>query len=234
MDAMKKKVLITGASGLIGSELVREFIERGYEIYGFDLKPNPDLKHPDYTFFKCDLSKEAQVKAAFKKIKALDVLINNAAKSNPTSGDFQNLSLKQWEDSTAINLTSFFLMIRASLPLLKKSQGSIINMSSTRHMMSEAHTELYTLAKGGVDALTRALAISLAHQVRVNSISPGWIADPKEKRKPQDHKQHPAGRVGRPADIASMALYLASAEAGFITGQDFVVDGGMTAKMIYT
>jgi NAD(P)-dependent dehydrogenase (short-subunit alcohol dehydrogenase family) len=231
---MKKKVLITGASGLIGSELVAEFIKRGHEVYGFDLKANPNLKHPDYTFIKCDLSKEAQVKAAFKKINSLDVLINNAAKANPMSGEFEHLSIKDWEDSLSINLTSFFLMIRASLPLLKKSQGSIINMSSTRHIMSEPHTELYTVAKGGVDALTRGLAISLAHQVRVNSISPGWIADPKEKRKPMDHKQHPAGRVGRPADIASMALYLASDEAGFITGQDFVVDGGMTARMIYT
>lgn len=231
---MKKKALITGASGLIGSELVREFIERGYEVYGLDLKDRPDMKHPDYTFFKCDLSKESQVKAAFKKIKSLDVLINNAAKANPESGEFHELTLKEWEENMGINLTSFFLMIRAAIPLLKKSQGSIINMSSTRHKMSEAHTELYTVSKGGVDALTRGLAISLAHQVRVNSISPGWIADPKEKRKPQDHKQHPAGRVGRPADIAAMALFLASEEAGFITGQDFVVDGGMTAKMIYT
>lgn len=231
---MKKKVLITGASGLIGSELVREFLDRGYEVYGFDLREKKDFKHPDYTFFKCDLSKEAQVKAAFKKIKSLDVLINNAAKANPENGEFQSLSLKDWEENIGINLTSFFLMIRASIPLLKKSHGSIINMSSTRHKMSEPHTELYTVSKGGVDALTRGLAISLSGQVRVNSISPGWIADPKEKRKPNDHKQHPAGRVGRPADIASMALYLASEEAGFITGQDFVVDGGMTAKMIYT
>lgn len=219
---------------VLSAQNLCENIERGHEVYGFDLKANPDLNHPDYTFFKCDLSKEAQVKAAFKKIKSLDVLINNAARANPESGEFQNLSLRQWEESLSINLTSFFLMIRASLPLLKKSQGSIINMSSTRHKMSEPHTELYTVAKGGVDALTRGLAISLAHQVRVNSISPGWIADPQEKRKPQDHKQHPAGRVGRPADIASMAIYLASEEAGFITGQDFVVDGGMTAKMIYT
>ena len=99
--------------------------------------------------------------------------------------------------------------------------------------MSEAHTELYTVSKGGVDALTRALAISLSGEVRVNSISPGWIANPKEKRKPSDHKQHPAGRVGIPSDIAGMAKFLASDAAGFITGQDFVVDGGMTAKMIY-
>ena len=230
---MKKKAIITGSSGLIGSELVREFLQNGYEVIGFDLKSNPDLKHPDYTFIKCDLSKEAQVKAAFKKIKSLDVLINNAAKANPESGEFQDLSLKDWETNIGINLTSFFLMIRASLPLLKKSQGSIINMSSTRHKMSEPHTELYTVAKGGVDALTRGLAVSLSGQVRLNSISPGWIADPKEKRKPSDHKQHPAGRVGRPADIAGMAIYLASEAAGFITGQDFVVDGGMTAKMIY-
>lgn len=230
---MKKKAIITGSSGLIGSELVREFLQNGYEVVGFDLKSTPDLKHPDYTFIKCDLSQETQVKAAFKKIKSLDVLINNAAKANPENGEFQDLSLKDWETNIGINLTSFFLMIRASLPLLKKSRGSIINMSSTRHKMSEPHTELYTVAKGGVDALTRGLAVSLSGEVRVNSISPGWIADPKEKRKPSDHKQHPAGRVGMPSDIAGMAKFLASDAAGFITGQDFVVDGGMTSKMIY-
>jgi NAD(P)-dependent dehydrogenase (short-subunit alcohol dehydrogenase family) len=231
---MKKNTLITGSSGLIGSETVREFLSRGHRVYGLDLKPNPSLKHPDYIFIKTDLSKEADIKKAFKKIKSLDVLINNAAISDPANSTLEKLSLKDWNFFLSINLTSVFLMVKEALPLLKKSNGSIINISSTRHLMSEPHTEIYTTSKGGIDALTRGLAISYAHQVRVNSISPGWIADPKEKRRPSDHSQHPVGRVGFPADISKMAGYLASEEAGFITGQDFVVDGGMTVKMIYT
>lgn len=231
---MKKIALITGSSGLIGSELVRKFISHGHFVYGVDLKEDPDQRHPDFEFIKCDLSSESQVKASFKKIKDLDVLINNAAISKPESGAFHELSLKDWEKFVGINLTSCFLMTRSSLPLLIKSKGNIINISSTRHKMSEPHTELYTTSKGGMDSLTRSLAISYSHQVRVNSISPGWIADPTEKRKAKDHKQHPAGRVGYPADISAMALFLASEEASFITGQDFVVDGGMTVKMIYT
>lgn len=234
MRAMKKTAIITGSSGLIGSEMAREFLSQGYAVLGFDLRPKTDFTYPDFTFVKCDLTQEKQVLRAFKKIKSLDVLINNAAKANPESPPVEKLTLAQWNKSLAVNLTSHFLMTRSALPLLKKSGGSIINISSTRHKMSEPLTELYTTAKGGMDALTRALAISLSHQVRVNSISPGWIADPTEKRKPRDHKQHPAGRVGRPSDIAAMALYLASEKAQFITGQDFVIDGGMTVKMIYT
>lgn len=230
---MKKTVLITGSSGLIGSKMRNEFLDQGYAVIGLDLSAD-SYQHPGYQFVKCDLSKEAQVKAAFKKIKTLDVLINNAAKADPECPPLEKLSLRDWNRSLEINLTSIFLMIRSALPLLKKSSGSIINISSTRHMMSEPHTELYTTAKGGIDALTRGLAVSLAHEVRVNSISPGWIADPQEKRKPSDHKQHPVGRVGWPSDIAAMALFLASEKSGFITGQDFVVDGGMTVKMIYT
>lgn len=231
---MKKTAIVTGSSGLIGSELVREFLNSGHKVYGFDLKPHSDLNHPDFVFIKCDLSSEKDILKAFKQIKSLDVLVNNAAISNPVNSDFEKMSLNDWNKNMSINLTANFLMIRSSLPMLRKSKGSIINISSTRHKMSEASTELYTTAKGGMDALTRGLAVTYSGQVRVNSVSPGWIADPKEKRKPSDHKQHPAGRVGRPSDIAKMALYLASEEAGFITGQDFVVDGGMTVKMIYT
>lgn len=231
---MKKTAIISGSSGLIGSEMVREFLADGYEVLGFDLKPLTDLNHPNFTFVKCDLSSEKDVKNAFKKLNSLDVLINNAAIADPESPKIETMTLAQWNKSLAVNLTGNFLMVRSALPLLKKSKGNIINISSTRHKMSEPHTELYTTAKGGMDALTRALAVSYAHEIRVNSISPGWIADPTEKRKPSDHKQHPVGRVGLPADIAKMALYLASDAAGFITGQDFIVDGGMTVKMIYT
>ncbi len=228
-----KTCLITGSSGLIGSEICREFLNHGFEVIGLDIKPNKDLKHPHFLFIKTDLTHEQEIISAYTKLDRLDVLINCAAKANPVQKKFHLLSLKEWRNLLAINLDSYFLMTKHALPLLQKSKGSIINISSTRHIQSEASTEAYTAGKGAVDALTRALAISYGPKVRVNSISPGWINDPKEKLKKKDHEQHPAGRVGIPSDIASMAFYLAGDGAEFITGQDFVVDGGMTAKMIY-
>lgn len=228
-----KHCLVTGSSGLIGSEIVREFLAAGFEVFGLDQRPNPELEQPGFTYLKGDVSKEASIKKALAKIPRLDVLINNAAKANPVNSPLEKLTLKDWEKGLSVDLTSVFLLTKHSLSKLKKSRGSIINVSSTRHQMSEPHTEIYSAGKGGVDALTRAMAVSLSGKVRVNSISPGWIADPNSKLKPRDHAQHLAGRVGRPSDIASLALYLASDAAGFITGQDFIVDGGMTVKMIY-
>lgn len=228
-----KTCLITGSSGLIGSEIVREFLAQGFRVVGLDLKDNPDLRHPDYTFIRTDIGNEVQVKKALSRVKSLDVLINNGAKAAPENTRLEKMKLTEWEKYLTVNLTSVFLLTKASIPLLRKTSGCIINMSSTRHLMSEPHTEIYTTAKGGMDALTRALAISLAGEIRVNSVSPGWIADPAEKLKKSDHEQHPVKRVGRPADIAKMCLYLAGDAAGFITGQDFVVDGGMSVKMIY-
>ncbi|MFL5784887.1 MAG: SDR family NAD(P)-dependent oxidoreductase [Bacteriovoracaceae bacterium] len=228
-----KVCVITGASGLIGSEMVREFLAQGFAVTGIDLRPNPELEHPEYTFVKADISHETQVKRALSKLRTIKVLINNGAKADPYNTPLEKLSLREWNKFVSTNLTSVFLLSKHALPLLKKSEGSIINISSTRHLMSEPNSEIYSTAKGGIDALTRAMAISLDGKVRVNSISPGWIADPKEKLRKVDHEQHPVKRVGRPSDVAKMALYLASDAAGFITGQDFVVDGGMTVKMIY-
>jgi NAD(P)-dependent dehydrogenase (short-subunit alcohol dehydrogenase family) len=228
-----KNCLITGASGLIGSEMVREFLAQGMKVFGLDLVGNSQLKHPDYTFIKTDISNEAQVKAALKQIKSLDILVNNGAKASPENPPIEKLSLKQWEKVINSNLTSVFLLSKYAVPVLKKTKGSIINIASTRHLMCEPHTEIYSTSKGGIVSLTRALAISLAGEVRVNSISPGWIADPKNQFPDSDHQQHPVKRIGRPSDIAKLTYYLASDEAGFITGQDFVVDGGMTVKMIY-
>jgi NAD(P)-dependent dehydrogenase (short-subunit alcohol dehydrogenase family) len=205
---MKKSVLITGSSGLIGSEMVREFLAQGYVVYGVDKKPNGLLQHPDYKFIACDLAQENQIKKIFRKIKSLDVLINNAALADPTAPPLEELSMKQWHDTMAVDLTSHVIMTKLSIPLLRKT-------------------------KGGLDAFTRALAISYSHEIRVNSISPCWIADPKDRRKSRDHLQHPVGRVGLPADVAKLALFLASEESGFIMGQDFVIDGGMSVKMIY-
>jgi NAD(P)-dependent dehydrogenase (short-subunit alcohol dehydrogenase family) len=133
--------------------------------------------------------------------------------------------------------------VKYCAPYLKKNKGSIVNIASTRALQSEANTEAYSASKGGIVALTHALSVSLGPEVRVNCVSPGWIEtrDWKKQSKREevrhtrtDELQHPAGRVGRPDDIASLVDYLCSGEAGFITGANFVVDGGMTRKMIYS
>lgn len=232
---MKKTFVITGASGLIGTELCREFLQSGHTVYGFDIKKmkSNEFTHFDYHFVKCDLTKESQVKKNISKIRSVDVLINNAARTAMPRTPFEKITLKQWNDGIAIDLTSHFLMAKYALPQLKKSKGVILNVSSSRHLMSEAHTEIYSTSKGGIASMTHSMAISLSGLVRVNSISPGWIAAPDAHLSKKDHEQHPVKRVGRPSDIAKMAAYLCSEDASFITGQDFVVDGGMTKKMIY-
>lgn len=229
-----KTVLVTGASGLIGSEICREFLLNGYTVYGIDKKSNPSLTSENYYFLKCDISSEPQIKALTKKIKSLDVLINCASRTDLTFIPFEKMTLKNWNDGIAANLTSIFLFSKIFMKLLRKSKGSIINISSTRHLMSEPNTEIYSASKGGILSLTHSMANTQKHFVRVNCISPGWIADPEEHLKESDHDQHLSGRVGRPSDIAKMALYLASDASEFITGQDFIIDGGMTKKMIYS
>jgi len=147
----------------------------------------------------------------------------------------ETLSLTEWRTLLDTNLTAAFLLARAATPLLRQSQGSILTIASTRAHQSEPDTEAYAASKGGLLALTHALAISLA-PIRVNCISPGWIETPiagQGEIRPQDHTQHPAGRIGRTQDIAAMAAFLLGPDAGFITGSEFIVDGGMTRKMIY-
>jgi NAD(P)-dependent dehydrogenase (short-subunit alcohol dehydrogenase family) len=227
-----QSIVITGSSGLIGTELCRRYLAAGFQVYGFDRTPSP-ISDAKFTFLKCDLAKESSIKNAFKSIKSLNAVINNAADTDLTFKPFEKVTLKDWEQGIAVNLTSYFLVARFAYPLLKKSQGSMVNISSTRHLMSEPDTIIYSASKGGIVSLTHSLAISWGPDVRVNCISPGWIAKPDEKLSARDHKQHPVGRVGLPKDIADMAFFLISDSAGFITGQDFVIDGGMTRKMIY-
>ena len=152
------------------------------------------------------------------------------------------LSLEDWHRYIGSHLTGAFLCCKHALPALRDARGAIVNVASTRAVQSEPHTEPYAAAKGGLVALTHALAISEGPLVRVNAISPGWIATdawrkPARRRQPklssEDHGQHPVGRVGEPQDIANLAVYLLSAAAGFVTGQAIVVDGGMTRKMQY-
>lgn len=230
---MHKTVLITGASGLIGTQLCREFIEQRYKVYGVDLKDSGKIRHDAYTFLKCDLSKSEEIYSLKAQVKDLSVLINNAARTDLVFKSFHDMTIEEWDEGIKVNLTSAFLLSKIFIDDLRKNKGSIINISSTRHLMSEENTEIYSASKGGLTSLTHAMAMTQKHFVRVNCISPGWIADPEEKLKTEDHEQHPAGRVGKPSDISRIAVFLAGDDAGFITGQDFIVDGGMTKKMIY-
>lgn len=176
-----------------------------------------------------------------KKTGRIDVLVNNAAINLYSNKFISELSLKEWNKTLSVNLTGIFLMVKYCVSYLIKSRGNIINIASTRALMSEKNTEAYSASKGGVVALTHALAVSLSHKVRVNCISPGWIDTRKwvkdnSKFSPLrqiDHLQHPCGRVGKPEDIASLVAFLISNEAEFITGMNYIIDGGMTIKMNY-
>lgn len=194
----------------------------------------------------CDVSNEASVARAVGETHAafgrIDALVNNAGITGAASGPLEALTLAEWNRRIGANLTGVFLMAKHCAPHLRAARGAIVNVASTRALQSEPHTEAYSASKGGVVALTHALAMSLGPEVRVNCVCPGWI-DVRAWRKrarrdaaalsAEDHAQHPVGRVGRPEDVAAMIAWLLSDEAGFVTAQNFVVDGGMTRKMIY-
>ncbi len=185
--------------------------------------------------FIADAADEASVEGAVKQAAAiagrLDAIVCNAGimVRKPLAA----LSLAEWSQVLATNLTSTFLFVRAAEALLRKSQGAVVTIASTRAHMSEPDTESYAAAKGGLVALTHALAISLGPDVRVNCISPGWIDVKGEPLSHNDHAQHPAGRVGRPAHVASLVAWLLDPANSFTTGAEFILDGGMTRKMIY-
>ena len=195
---------------------------------------------------ECDVSDEASVaraaEAALAAFGRLDALVNNAGVTGAASGPLEELTLAEWNRRIGTNLTGVFLMAKHCAHHLRTAHGVIVNVASTRALQSEPNTEAYSASKGGVVALTHALALSLGPEVRVNCVSPGWI-DARSWRKASrrdttplsaaDHAQHPVGRVGQPEDVAAMIAWLLSKEAEFVTGQNFVIDGGMTRKMIY-
>jgi len=243
--------IITGGAQGIGRQTAETLISNGYTVIIADIDNEAceetvaDLKlSGNIHFIRTDVSNENDVIQLVEKtiqfFGRIDVLINNAAIGiNKTVTE---LSLAEWNDVMGVNLTGAFLCSKYAIPHLRKNKGSIINMCSTRAFMSEKDTEAYTASKGGIFALTHSLAVSLGPDIRVNSISPGWIEVSELKKKSerkapvlseQDHLQHPAGRVGKTTDISSMILFLISPENSFITGQNFIIDGGMTKKMIY-
>ena len=232
-------VLVTGAAKGIGRAMVQHLVSQGMRVVIADTDVKAGQKTaeelgPYALFLKTDVAIENQVKttvsAAVRAFGRLDALINNAALADP---NLSNLNVKTWNKVLTVNLTGAFLCAKYAIPHLRKTRGCIVNIASTRALMSEPHTEAYAASKGGLVALTHALAISFGPKIRVNGISPGWIATHQTALRPIDHQQHPAGRVGRPEDVAALAAFLISPAAGFITGQTYVIDGGMTRKMIY-
>lgn len=245
-----KHIIVTGGAQGIGRIIAQSLIKVGYYVSIFDIdseameeiKPHFDKKR--CSFFITDVSSEVSVRssirASLKKHDSVYGLVNNAVYEafKPMS----ELTLEEWNRAIGTNLTGTFLCSKFCTPHLIESKGSIVNMCSTRAFQSEPNTESYSASKGGIYSLTHSMAMSLAPHVRVNSISPGWIdvSAVKKKTKAQqielskeDHLQHPAGRVGNAFDIAQMVMFLLDSANGFITGQNFTIDGGMTKKMIY-
>lgn len=245
--------LVTGGAQGIGRAIVDRFLHEGARVCVMDLDAEAgnelDIDASDrdrLAFFEGDVADESRVaevvEGCASRFGGLDVLVNNAAIAHPYEDPLINLDRAQWERVLAVNLTGAMLCARAAIPWLQRRRGSIVNIASTRALQSEPNCEAYAAAKGGLLALSHAMAVSLGPTIRVNAVSPGWIEtrdwqkrslrrDPQLR--PVDHEQHPVGRVGTPHDVATMVAWLASDEAAFVTGQNFVVDGGMTRKMIY-
>jgi NAD(P)-dependent dehydrogenase (short-subunit alcohol dehydrogenase family) len=225
--------LVTGAGHGIGLAVARRLAGDGWRVVAADREPGADA--PGIRSVQADVADEREVAALVDGIRItegrLDALVSNAGIM--VRKPLKQLTLAEWSRVIGTNLTACFLLARAAEDLLRAARGGIVTIASTRAHMSEPDTESYAASKGGLVALTHALAVSLGPDVRVNCISPGWIEVKGEALRPDDHAQHPVGRVGRAEDIAAMAAFLLGPESGFITGAEFVVDGGMTRKMIY-
>jgi NAD(P)-dependent dehydrogenase (short-subunit alcohol dehydrogenase family) len=241
MSTVKPVALITGGAKGIGHAIARHLIASGWQVGIIDL-PDSGLRRAfarerDVFAIEGDVRNEETasdaVDATIHRFRRLDGLISNAGIM--IRKPLRRLTLSEWHRVLDTNLTAAFLLARAAEKPLRKARGAIVTVASTRALMSEPNTESYSASKGGVLALTHALAISLAPDVRVNCVSPGWIETRNYSGlRQKDHKQHPAGRVGRPEDVAELVSWLLDGKrSGFVTGANFVIDGGMTRKMIY-
>jgi NAD(P)-dependent dehydrogenase (short-subunit alcohol dehydrogenase family) len=242
MAGPRPVALVTGAANGIGRAIARHLLAAGWRVAALDL-PQAGLARAfpqgarkvlliEGNVAEEDTARRA-VNAIGEQFGRLDGLVSNAGimERKPLS----RRTFEDWRRVIDVNLTATFLLARAAEKALRKSKGAIVTIASTRALMSEPDTEPYAASKGGLVALTHSLAISLAPDVRVNCVSPGWIKTRNygELRR-KDHLQHPAGRVGKPEDIAQIVAFLLDgARSGFVTGANFVVDGGMTRKMIY-
>jgi NAD(P)-dependent dehydrogenase (short-subunit alcohol dehydrogenase family) len=235
MTEAGKITLISGGARGIGAAIAAHLASQGGRVIAAD-RDIESVKAPDgVRLAQCDVSQEDEVLALVNEIGEtegrLDGLVCNAGFM--IRKPIRDLRLDEWRSMIDSHLTSAFLLVRGTEDLLRAAKGAVITMASTRAHMSEPDTESYAASKGGLLALTHALAISLGPDVRVNCISPGWINTKEEKLSAEDNTQHPTGRVGTASDIATLAGFLLGADARFITGAEFIVDGGMTRKMIY-
>lgn len=255
MRFQNRVVIVTGGAQGIGMAISEAFAKHGASVViadideeaGQELTTRLSTDGYDVHFHKTDVALEKDVRKLSEwvigRFNRIDVVINNAGIGS--SGSIFTRSVAEWDRVLAVNLRGPYMMAKYCGKALMKANpgpGVIINMASTRALMSEANTEPYSASKGGLVALTHSLAVSLGPNVRVNSISPGWIEVSEWKKqsrredpvhRPEDLNQHPVGRVGTPNDIAEACLFLAGSEAGFITGTNVIIDGGMTIKMIY-
>ncbi|MBT2755028.1 glucose 1-dehydrogenase [Mesobacillus foraminis] len=247
MDFTNKTVIVTGAANGIGKGVARLYADKGATVILADLDEESGKKAASAieeeggkaAFVLTDVRKEPDIvllmKTAYDKYGHIDILINNAGK-----GLFKSpyeVTIEEWDDIIHTNLRSVFLGSREAAKYMRRNKegGSIVNIASTRAIMSEPNSEGYAATKGGIVAVTHALAASLSDdRITVNAISPGWIeTGDYSNLRSADHEQHLSKRVGKPEDIARACLYLTSKENDFVTGINLVIDGGMTRKMIY-
>ena len=226
MEYQDKVVIVTGGAQGIGKCIAEEFRKQGALVEVIDKQEGLD-------HFVGDLSNKNAIeeftKLVIEKYGKVDFIVNNAL---PLMKGIDECSYEEFEYALKVGVTAPFYMVKLLKDHLAEG-ASIVNISSSRDRMSQPQTESYTAAKGGIAALTHALAVSLAGKARVNSISPGWIDTDYKVYEGPDAYQQPAGRVGNPLDIANMVLFLYSEKAGFITGENICIDGGMTRQMIY-
>ena len=249
----ERVAIVTGGGQGIGKGIAQRLLRDGMRVMIADL----DVEAGDETVaeysslgpvaaMQVDVADEAavvrMVDETVERFGRVDALVNNAGIAEANQGPVEELALEQWTRMIATNLTGAFICAKHTAPELRKHGGSIVNIASIRALQSQPNTEAYAASKGGLVALTHALAISLGPEIRVNCISPGWILveewRKRSKRGKQelreiDHAQHPAGRAGRPEDVAALVAWLIGSDAGFITGQHIILDGGMTRKMVY-
>lgn len=245
-----KNIIVTGGAQGIGKIISMELAKKGFAVSVFEIDEEAieEFRAEDSSgkiaFFSTDISDEesvmASIRLSFEKFGNISGLVNNAAIQ--IEKPISDLSLDEWNRVISINLSGAFLCVKHTVSFLKITNGNIINISSTRALQSEPNTEAYSASKGGILALTHSLAVSLGPEIKVSCISPGWIDVSAIRKKAAafqielseaDHKQHPVGRVGKAMDVANMVLFLLNPENSFISGQNFIIDGGMTRKMIY-